>query len=363
MLSASSSPSPAERQPGLIGDAVRLPAKQAGIASPDVEIASEQKINAAQADAEALCTAKALLKWEKTLRVFMVVAIVLALLLTAVMAAAVYVVADAKETTLHDGVLRSKETEEVIKTASADFEVVDGVLVARGAGKDEHRQVVQTAQNLQRVDHLSSSMPDSLFLSMKELYFRGNNSFVNLRVRGTARLPIPASAQGPGSSNLNATVVKLFTPLGELILDGEDCFVDDAGPLKPLLEAAGVRLQTDRHSGDRRVLIPAAIWAGVQVTAVVIGAAYKAQSIYTQSLVHWCYACCKVSGQVVRLIAGACGADGIYGDPLPEREIHWSSYITFVGSKCDEEGKYDGFSLYACNAIVPPAVIRRDRGQ
>lgn len=44
-------------------------------------------------------------------------------------------------------------------------------------------------QNLQRVDHLSSSMPDSLFLSMKELYFRGNNSFVNLRVRGTARLP------------------------------------------------------------------------------------------------------------------------------------------------------------------------------
>lgn len=146
MLSASSSPSPAERQPGLIGDAVRLPAKQAGIASPDVEIASEQKINAAQADAEALCTAKALLKWEKTLRVFMVVAIVLALLLTAVMAAAVYVVADAKETTLHDGVLRSKETEEVIKTASADFEVVDGVLVARGAGKDEHRQVVQTAQ-------------------------------------------------------------------------------------------------------------------------------------------------------------------------------------------------------------------------
>lgn len=150
-------------------------------------------------------------------------------------------------------------------------------------------------------------------------------------------------------------MVKLFTPLGELILDGEDCFVDDAGPLKPLLEAAGVRLQTDRHSGDRRVLIPAAIWAGVQVTAVVIGAAYKAQSIYTQSLVHWCYACCKVSGQVVRLIAGACGADGIYGDPLPEREIHWSSYITFVGSKCDEEGKYDGFSLYACNANVPPA--------
>ncbi|KXZ48976.1 hypothetical protein GPECTOR_24g266 [Gonium pectorale] len=137
------------------------------------------------------------------------------------------VVSALKDTELTGNVMVVKDTNEVVRTGSAEFSVVDGVMVSRGAlnattsasgtaasgSAPPPNALIATASYLGSPVKFSSRVDIRTLMELKYLYIKGvGDTELGVMVTGVARVAQPGSVYG--------TVVHIISAAGTITLDG-----------------------------------------------------------------------------------------------------------------------------------------------
>ncbi|KXZ48984.1 hypothetical protein GPECTOR_24g274 [Gonium pectorale] len=161
-----------------------------------------------------------------------------------------YAVVDAlKDTEVNGSVMYVKgSVTDVVKVGSADFAVVNNVMVPRSAAEaatptniTNPTSVMQTAAFAGIRQPLSSRLPVETLFELKFLHIKGVGEVeLGVNVNGVARVPLAGSVYG--------TVVRMITAAGTITLDGT--VLTFSSQVADIFEEAGFRV-----SGSRRALV------------------------------------------------------------------------------------------------------------
>ncbi|KXZ48985.1 hypothetical protein GPECTOR_24g275 [Gonium pectorale] len=161
-----------------------------------------------------------------------------------------YAVVDAlKDTEVTGSVMYVKgSVTDVVKVGSADFAVVNNVMVPRSAADAANptnatspSTVMQTAAFAGIRQPLSSRLPLETLFELKFLHVKGvGEAELGVNVNGVARVPLAGSVYG--------TVVRMITAAGTITLDGT--VLTFSSQIADIFEEAGFRV-----SGSRRALL------------------------------------------------------------------------------------------------------------
>ncbi|KXZ48979.1 hypothetical protein GPECTOR_24g269 [Gonium pectorale] len=150
-----------------------------------------------------------------------------AVLIGAIIGLTYAVVSALKDTELTGNVMVVKDTNEVVRTGSAEFTVVDGVMVSRGAlnattsasgtaasgSAPPPNAMIATASYLGSPLKFSSRVDIRTLMELKYLYIKGvGDTELGVMVTGVARVAQPGSVYG--------TIVHIISAAGTITLDG-----------------------------------------------------------------------------------------------------------------------------------------------